>query len=57
MTRPAKQRFSGWGSHSVEETSDLRPEGREADRLGKSKGGNLGRGNDKGQGRQAGRKA
>lgn len=41
----------------MEETSDLRPEGREADRLGKSKGGNLGRGNDKGQGRQAGRKA
>jgi len=56
MNKPAKQRSSSWGSHSVEETSELRPEGREADRLGKSKGRNPGRGNDKGKGPQAGRK-
>lgn len=39
----------------MKETSELRPEGRKAVRLGKSKGRNLGSGNDKCKGPEAGR--
>lgn len=51
----AHGRCRSQGSHPVEGISELRPEGREAARPGKNKGRNLGRGNRRYKGSEAGR--